>query len=87
MKNILIILVAGLALGGIGYWGFTVYGQIEGVQVSGHGYAAMAIGLVMTLVVGVGLMALLFFSNKHGHDEAVHHWHGNTESDDDEQKD
>ena len=37
----------------------------------GHGYAAMAIGIVASLVVGIGLMALVFYSSRRGYDEAA----------------
>jgi len=33
------------------------------------GYVAMAAGIVVSLVVGCGLMALLFYSSRHGYDE------------------
>ena len=69
------LLVAGslVGLGLTAYWALYVMGRIEGVALSGHGVTAMIIGLVFTIIIGFGLMALLFFSNKHGHDEAVHH--------------
>jgi cation transporter-like permease len=33
------------------------------------GYAAMIVGVVLSLVVGCGLMALVFYSSRHGYDE------------------
>lgn len=36
------------------------------------GYFAMTLGVVFSLVVGIGLMALLFYSSRHGYDEAPH---------------
>ncbi|MGB6536149.1 MAG: hypothetical protein WBF58_09335 [Xanthobacteraceae bacterium] len=33
------------------------------------GYVAMALGIIFSIVVGCGLMALLFYSNRHGYDE------------------
>jgi hypothetical protein len=35
-----------------------------------HGWTAMAIGIVFSLIVGIGLMALVFYSSRHGYDEA-----------------
>ena len=32
------------------------------------GYIAMALGILVTLGLGVGLMALVFYSNREGHD-------------------
>jgi hypothetical protein len=37
----------------------------------GHGVAALVIGVVGSLALGGGLMALLFFSARHGYDERV----------------
>ncbi len=33
------------------------------------GYIAMTIGIVFSVVVGCGLMALVFYSSRHGYDE------------------
>jgi hypothetical protein len=33
------------------------------------GYVAMILGIVFSLIVGCGLMALLFYSSRHGYDE------------------
>ena len=33
------------------------------------GYVAMAGGIIISLAVGCGLMALLFYSSRHGYDE------------------
>jgi hypothetical protein len=34
-----------------------------------HGYVAMILGVIFSLVIGCGLMALVFFSSRHGYDE------------------
>jgi hypothetical protein len=33
------------------------------------GYVAMGFGIVLSLLVGCGLMALVFYSSRHGYDE------------------
>ena len=33
------------------------------------GYVAMGFGIVFSLLVGCGLMALVFYSSRHGYDE------------------
>lgn len=33
------------------------------------GYIALAIGMIMSLLAGVGLMVLLFYSSRRGYDE------------------
>ena len=35
---------------------------------TGAGYAAMTFGIVATLALGIGLMALVFYSNRSGRD-------------------
>ncbi|SDE17871.1 MULTISPECIES: hypothetical protein [Kordiimonas] len=87
MKRFLLIAASVVALGGVAYWALYVMGRIEGVELSGHGVVAMIIGLLFTILIGFGLMALIFFSNKHGHDEAVHNLYtSNPTSNDDDDK-
>ncbi|MFW5661149.1 MAG: hypothetical protein ACOC0V_00980 [Oceanicaulis sp.] len=38
-------------------------------QMSGHGWFALVLGVVLTIAVGVGLMWLLFHSSRGGHDD------------------
>lgn len=38
---------------------------------SGHGWFAMGLGIVFTLGLGGGLMALVFYSARHGYDDAA----------------
>jgi hypothetical protein len=38
---------------------------------SKHGWIALGLGTVFSLVIGCGLMALMFFSSRSGHDEAA----------------
>ncbi len=73
MKKILIIAVSVLAVAAISFWGLTVLISIQGVELSIHGKIAMAIGVVFTFGIGIGLMSLVFYSNKHGHDATVYH--------------
>jgi hypothetical protein len=40
-----------------------------GEPMPAQGYAAMMIGVVLSLAVGIGLMALLFYSSRRGYDE------------------
>lgn len=41
------------------------------VQMTIHGWIALAIGVIFSLAVGIGLMLLVFFSSRHGYDERV----------------
>jgi hypothetical protein len=42
----------------------------NGADVSTSGYVAMTLGVVVSLAVGFGLMALVFYSSRKGYDEA-----------------
>jgi hypothetical protein len=42
------------------------------VHVSEHGYIAMALGIFFSLVIGIGLMGLVFYSSRAGYDEPPH---------------
>jgi hypothetical protein len=43
--------------------------SIEGPPMPEVGYVAMTIGVVFSLLIGVALMTLLFYSSRHGYDE------------------
>ena len=59
---LLLLLVAAAA---IGYFGWTS----TDTEVPLSGYIAMAFGVIFSVAVGVGLMALLFYSSRAGYDE------------------
>jgi hypothetical protein len=42
---------------------------LSGPPMPAFGYLALGLGTVFSLVVGCGLMALLFYSSRHGYDE------------------
>jgi hypothetical protein len=43
--------------------------SISGPPMPAVGYVAMAFGIIFSLIIGVGLMWLLFYSSRHGYDE------------------
>ena len=49
-----------------GYW---VWVELGDVEMSHHGWIALTLGVVMTFLVGAGLMALVFFSHRRGYDD------------------
>ncbi len=67
---ILVITLIGLLVAstGVGVYLWTSMGEVE---MSGHGWTAMIAGIVLSLVVGVGLMTLVFISNRRGYDDNV----------------
>ena len=42
---------------------------VSGPPMPTAGYVAMILGIVFSLLVGCGLMALLFYSSRHGYDD------------------
>jgi hypothetical protein len=66
-----IVLVAALLGLLIGTTLFAVrsWTSIEGPPMPEVGYVAMTIGVVFSLLIGVALMTLLFYSSRHGYDE------------------
>jgi hypothetical protein len=60
---VLVLLLVAAAV--IGYLGWT--STDTSVPISG--YIAMAFGVIFSLAVGIGLMALLFYSSRAGYDE------------------
>jgi hypothetical protein len=66
---ILVALVAILV--GTLIWGASVWNASSGVEMSKHGWIAMGLGTFFSLVIGCGLMALMFFSSRSGHDDAA----------------
>ena len=56
-------------LAAAGWFAASAWVSVEGPPMPATGYLAMALGVVFSLVVGCGLMALLFYSNRHGYDE------------------
>lgn len=48
-----------------------VWGGLGGTDMSIHGWIALALGVVFTLGIGGGLMALAFFSARRGYDDHV----------------
>jgi hypothetical protein len=42
---------------------------VSGPPLPAVGYVAMILGIVFSLIIGCGLMALLFYSSRHGYDE------------------
>ena len=43
------------------------------ITISSHGFFAILICIIMSFIIGSGLMALAFFSSKYGYDENVDH--------------
>lgn len=73
MRNAILVgvLLAILALSIVFAYG--LWNAVDFTAIPTAGYVAMALGIVFSLVVGCGLMALVFYSSRHGYDEAAHY--------------
>ena len=67
MKSTLVV-TALLALLVTLWWAIYAWNSVD-VEISIHGYIAMILGIVFSLVIGCGLIALMFYSHRHGYDE------------------
>jgi hypothetical protein len=52
-----------------GYGVFVAFRIGRGSHMSVHGYVALGLAVVLTALLGGGLMALAFYSNRHGYDD------------------
>jgi hypothetical protein len=66
-----IIVLLGLLLAAVlvMLWAWQEMGEVE---ISGHGLIALALGAAASLIVGAGLMGLVFFSHRRGYDDKAH---------------
>jgi hypothetical protein len=66
----IVLVVALLGLLAAASW-FAIRGwtSIEGPPMPQVGYVAMTLGVVFSLLTGIALMTLLFYSSRHGYDE------------------
>ncbi|MEO1040535.1 MAG: hypothetical protein AAFX09_13430 [Pseudomonadota bacterium] len=71
MKTVLLIVVLGVFLA-VSIW-FAAQAWIGvDTQMSGHGWFALILGAVLSIVVGVVLMGLVFISARRGYDDVDH---------------
>lgn len=54
-----------------GWYAGHAWNSVSGPPMPTTGYVAMTLGVVFSLVIGCGLMALLFYSHRHGYDDQV----------------
>jgi hypothetical protein len=64
---LVVVLFAFLAAAG--WFAARAWLAVEGPPMPTTGYVAMALGIIFSVVIGCGLMALLFYSHRHGYDE------------------
>ena len=68
--KIALVTVGLLALLGVAVgWAIWGWQQTAGTAMGFHGWLAMILGIVFTIVVGCGLMGLMFYSSRYGYNE------------------
>lgn len=79
MGRALLLVALGLLLAGAIAFAAWVWIDLGETEISTHGFVALGLGVVGSLVVGCGLMILVFVSARRGYDERVRY-----DDDDDE---
>ncbi len=70
MAKVLFYVVMAVFLGVSVWWATWVWGSLDG-ELSTDGNIALTLGIVLSLVIGIGLMWLLFHSARKGYDDQV----------------
>jgi hypothetical protein len=71
MKTLSLILLLGGLLAAAVLAAAAAWTAIGDSQLSGHGIVALVLGILASLALGVGLMSLMFYSSRRGHDDDV----------------
>jgi hypothetical protein len=71
MRTLAIIVPLLLILAASVWWAASLWTSVEGPPMPAAGYFAMWLGIVFSLVIGCGLMALMFYSSRQGYDDAA----------------
>ncbi len=73
MRSVIVLGLVGLfGLLALAIWfAASSFVHMGGDEIPLYGYVAIAGGVLVSLLVGGGLMALVFYSNRHGYDDDV----------------
>lgn len=71
LSALFLIVTLGAMLAGALYLAIEVWAAYEEVEISSAGTLFMVLGVVLSLAVGGGLMALVFYSRRKGFDDDV----------------
>jgi hypothetical protein len=69
MRNALLVVVLLALLAGAGIYAYAGLSEGGDTSIGVHGRIAMFLGILFSIVCGVGLMTLVFYSSRHGYDE------------------
>lgn len=68
MKTILLIVTLSIFLAVSVWFAWQGFTSVD-IDIGVHGWIALGLGSFFSLIVGGGLMALVFFSSRHGYDD------------------
>ena len=68
MRALLVLALFGLLAASLWFAG-VAWQHLGGDAIPAYGYAAIAGGVFFSLLIGGGLMALVFYSSRHGYDD------------------
>lgn len=68
MRVLLVVALLGLLAVSVWFAG-VAWQHLGGDAIPAYGYVAIAGGVLFSLLIGGGLMALVFYSSRHGYDE------------------
>lgn len=71
MRTVAVIAVLLAVLAAALWFAYGLWNAVDFPDIPASGYVAMALGIAFSLIVGCGLMALVFYSSRHGYDEAA----------------
>jgi hypothetical protein len=70
LRPVILVAVPLFAILAAAFWfAASAWLSLSGPPMPRTGYVALALGVIFSLLVGCGLMALLFYSSRHGYDE------------------
>ncbi len=69
-QTVLIMVLFGMLLFAI-VWSMMAWTSAEEATMSIHGWIALSLGTIFSLVIGCGLMALMFYSSRSGYDDTA----------------
>jgi len=69
MRTFLLVLVLGILLALSLSFAAYLWWEMGEVEIGINGLIALILGAVLSLALGGGLMALVFYSHKHGYDD------------------
>jgi hypothetical protein len=70
LGTVILVAVPLFAILAAAFWyAASAWMSLSGPPMPTTGYVALALGVIFSLLIGCGLMALLFYSSRHGYDE------------------